>query len=187
VAVSLNEVSTGLMFRTTCREHGRVLFVFGGSDQRSFYMKNCVVALSAPTSTRGSDQPDRGPAPGRGNPGIIPEQPDPICLEMPQGWFERHRVTTGMVVTPLKACSRTSWRLAVKPMISRVRSEALSPRRCNTFPGVSIRRGALFAPWGPALFVDRPKGAACGTSMATNIDYVGTWGPASSATPIPNH
>ena len=99
VAVSLTEVSTGMMFRTNLAENAGMLFVFGGSDQRSFYMKNCVVALSAAyIDTEGVLNQIVELHPGVETPVSSRSSQIQYVLEMPQGWFGRHQVTTGMVV-----------------------------------------------------------------------------------------
>ena len=41
------EIATGMMFRTNLLENEAMLFVFSCADRRSFYMRNCVVPLSA--------------------------------------------------------------------------------------------------------------------------------------------
>jgi len=170
--VSLTEVSTGMMFRTNLAESAGMLFVFGGSDQRSFYMKNCVVALSAAyIDTEGVINQIVELHPGVETPVSSRSSQIQYVLEMPQGWFERHSGDEPHGRQHLsRHAQELSWRLAVKPMISS-RSLRSSIRRgvCNTFPGVSIRPCAPFAPWGASPFSwTGPKVPACGTSMATN-------------------
>jgi hypothetical protein len=93
------QIATGMMFRTNLLENEAMLFVFPGPDRRNFYMRNCVVPLSA--AYIGSDgvileiiklQP--------GDEIGVPSQSTQVqfVLESPQGWYERHNVRTGMVV-----------------------------------------------------------------------------------------
>jgi len=93
------EIATGMMFRTNMAENEAMLFVFNGPDPKNFYMRNCTVPLSAAYI-----EPD----------GMIAEIVDlqpgdetgvqsktsnlQFVLEVPQGWFKRHNVSTGAVV-----------------------------------------------------------------------------------------
>jgi len=93
------EIATGMMFRTNMLENEAMLFVFPDAQQRSFYMRNCSVPLSAAyINPSGVIQQtiDMQPHDETG----IPSDSDNIqfVLEVPQGWFERHNVKTGMVV-----------------------------------------------------------------------------------------
>jgi hypothetical protein len=98
-AVSITEISTGMMFRTNMAENTGMLFLFAGPDRRNFYMKNCVIGLSAAyIDTEGVidqivDLHPRVETPVPSRSGQIK-----YVLEMPQGWFGRHNITTGMVV-----------------------------------------------------------------------------------------
>jgi len=98
-AVSITEISTGMMFRTNMAENTGMLFLFAGPDRRSFYMKNCVIDLSAAyIDTEGViDQIvdlHKGVETG------VSSRSDQIkyVLEVPRGWFGRHNITTGMVI-----------------------------------------------------------------------------------------
>ena len=98
-AVSVTEISTGMMFRTNMAENTGMLFLFTGPDQRSFYMKNCVIDLSAAyIDTEGVIDQIVDLHKGVETP--VPSRSSQIkyVLEMPQGWFSRHNITTGMVI-----------------------------------------------------------------------------------------
>jgi uncharacterized membrane protein (UPF0127 family) len=95
------QIATGMMYRTNLAETEAMIFVFPPAEigSKSFYMRNCIVPLSAAYIT-----PD----------GIIAEiidlQPGnetgveskstnlQFVLEVPQGWFERHSIKPGAVV-----------------------------------------------------------------------------------------
>jgi uncharacterized protein len=93
------EIATGMMFRTNMAENEAMLFVFNGPGPKNFYMRNCTVPLSAAYI-----QPDGTIAE------IVDLQPGDetgvqsktsnlqFVLEVPQGWFKRHNVNTGVVV-----------------------------------------------------------------------------------------
>lgn len=93
------QIATGMMFRTNMPAGTAMIFLFPNAAPRNFYMRNCVVPLSA-----GYIEPD----------GTLAEivKLDPgdevgvqsksfniqFVLEVPQGWFDRHNVRTGAVV-----------------------------------------------------------------------------------------
>lgn len=99
IATQPVQIATGMMFRTNLAENEAMLFVFGGPGPKNFYMRNCTVPLSAAYI-----EPDGKIAE------IVDLQPgDEIgvqsktsnlqfVLEVPQGWFQRHNVSTGAVV-----------------------------------------------------------------------------------------
>jgi len=93
------QIRTGMMFRQAVAENEAMLFVFDEPDYRAFWMKNVSVPLSCAYI-----DPD----------GVIleihdmtPQETKPIesasnriqfVLETKQGWFERNKVATGMIV-----------------------------------------------------------------------------------------
>lgn len=92
------QIATGMMFRTNMPEHTAMVFAFPDAQPRSFYMRNCVVPLSAAyLSPEGAvlEIIDLHPGDERG----VPSESSNVqfVLEVPQGWFERHRVGTGAV------------------------------------------------------------------------------------------
>jgi uncharacterized protein len=93
------QIATGMMFRTNMLENEAMLFVFPGPDSKNFYMRNCIVPLSAAyIAPDGSiaEIVDLQPGDERG----VQSQSDNIqfVLEVPQGWFQRHNVSAGAVV-----------------------------------------------------------------------------------------
>ena len=93
------EVQTGMMFRKSMGTNDGMLFTLFYPQRAAFWMKNCYVPLSVAYI-----DPD----------GVI-EEIHPLqvqdtntvystatnirfALETPQGWFDQHHVTTGMVV-----------------------------------------------------------------------------------------
>lgn len=95
------EVATGMMYRTNMPENEAMLFVFSDAEigPKNFYMRNCVVPLSAayiaPDGTI-AEIIDLQPGDERG----VQSQTSNLqfVLEVPQGWFTQHNVRTGMVV-----------------------------------------------------------------------------------------
>ena len=93
------QVATGMMFRTNMAENEAMIFVFPSAAPKNFYMRNCVVPLSAAyIAPDGSiaEIVDLQPGDEVG----VQSQSDNIqfVLEVPQGWFQRHNVATGAVV-----------------------------------------------------------------------------------------
>jgi len=99
VASRQTEIATGMMFRTNMPENEAMLFVFPNAGSRSFYMRNCPLPLSgAYISPTGEilqivdmKPLDETPLPSHSN-------NIQFVLEVPQGWFARHNVSTGAVL-----------------------------------------------------------------------------------------
>jgi len=93
------EIATGMMYRTNMPENEAMLFVFQDVDSRSFYMRNCEVALSAAyISPSGEILQIIDMKPHYETP--IPSHSSNVqfVLEVPQGWFTRHHISPGAVV-----------------------------------------------------------------------------------------
>jgi len=110
VAITATEVATGMMFRTNMLDSEGMLFIFFSPQQRSFYMKNCIVPLSAAyIDANGVVDEIVDLHPGVEEP--VPSRSHQIkyVLEVPQGWFQRYGVAPGIVITtekgPLKKFS----------------------------------------------------------------------------------
>jgi uncharacterized protein len=99
VCLTSQQLATGMMFRTNLPETSAMLFPFPAPHRAAFYMKNTTVPLSAAYI-----DPD----------GVVlelhdfkPLEESPVeaasdriqyVLEVKQGWFARHGVSTGAVV-----------------------------------------------------------------------------------------
>jgi len=99
IATKPIEIATGMMFRTNLLENEAMLFVFPNAAPRSFYMRNCVVPLTAAyMDPQGVilEFAKLDPGDERG----VPSKAANIqfVLELRQGWHERHNITTGAVV-----------------------------------------------------------------------------------------
>jgi len=99
MCVTPRQTQTGMMFRKTMGTNDGMIFSLSYPQQAGFWMKNCFVPLSV--AFIGPD-------------GVI-EEIHPLqvqdtntvystatnirfALETPQGWFDAHHVTTGMVI-----------------------------------------------------------------------------------------
>jgi uncharacterized protein len=99
VASKQVEIATGMMYRTNMLENEAMLFVFPDAQPRSFYMRNCIVPLSAAyIDPSGVILQEIDMQPHNETP--IPSDSNDVqfVLEVRQGWFQRHNVKTGMVV-----------------------------------------------------------------------------------------
>lgn len=100
VASTQTQVMTGMMFRESMAENEAMLFVFPTPHQASFYMKNTLVPLScAYLDNDGTilEIHDLQPK----NETAVPAATDRIrfVLETKQGWFQRHPVGIGTVIS----------------------------------------------------------------------------------------
>jgi uncharacterized membrane protein (UPF0127 family) len=99
LALSNEQVQTGMMFRTKLEENAGMLFVFSVPHRASFWMKNCPLPLSAAyIDPEGVILEVRKLEPH--NTTSVTARTDRVqfVLETNEGWFERHKVTAGMVV-----------------------------------------------------------------------------------------
>jgi uncharacterized membrane protein (UPF0127 family) len=111
VAIRSVEIATGMMFRKNMLENEAMLFVFSRPAPRSFYMRNCFVPLSgAYISPSGEILQvfDMQPHDER----AILSMSDDIqfVLEVPQGWFARHRIGVGSMVRTEHGSLRETFR-----------------------------------------------------------------------------
>jgi len=106
------EIATGMMYRTNLPENEAMLFVFPIREigPKNFYMRNCVVPLSAAYITPDgtiAEIIDLQPGDERG----VTSQSSNLqfVLEVPQGWFARHLVRPGMVVRTERGSLRNTF------------------------------------------------------------------------------
>lgn len=103
------EIYTGMMWRTNLPENEAMLFVFATAQPRGFYMRNTRVPLSlAYISPDGVIQEihDLHPL----NETSVPSRADNIqfVLEVPQGWFKRHNISPGTLLSTSRGELRKS-------------------------------------------------------------------------------
>jgi hypothetical protein len=99
LALTGQQTQTGMMFRTNMAEDAGMLFVFPAPFQASFWMKNCPLPLSAAYIDReGTILEIHDLQPHNTNSVVASSDQVQFVLEVNQGWFGRHKVTTGMVV-----------------------------------------------------------------------------------------
>jgi uncharacterized membrane protein (UPF0127 family) len=102
---------TGMMFRTNMPENEGMLFLFPYSHRAAFWMNNTYVPLSAAyIDPNGIILEIHDLHPRDTNNVVAGTDQVQFVLEVNQGWFQRHNVSTGMLVRaesgPLKSLLR---------------------------------------------------------------------------------
>ena len=103
IAMNRTEIATGMMYRTEMAENEGMIFVFPQPFQASFYMRNTVLPLScAFISGNGEILEIRDMTPLTEAPVVAASNQVQYVLEVNQGWFERHNIKPGTVITAEK-------------------------------------------------------------------------------------
>jgi hypothetical protein len=96
LALTAEQVRTGMMFRTNLAENAGMLFVFARPTQAAFWMKNCPLPLSAAyINPEGSIVEINDLQPQDTNSVVAASDDVQFVLEVNQGWFTRHHIATG--------------------------------------------------------------------------------------------
>jgi len=99
VAMTTDQTTTGMMFRTNVAENESMIFVHPFPYQAGYWMKNCFVPLSiAYIDTDGVILEIHDMQAQNTNTVLSTATNVRFALETSQGWFDRHNVRTGMVV-----------------------------------------------------------------------------------------
>jgi uncharacterized protein len=99
LAVTAEQVQTGMMYRTNMEENSGMLFIFARPDRRAFWMKHTLVPLSAAYIDPDGRILEIHPLePGNTNSVVGSSDRIQYVLETPQGWFQRHNVREGAVI-----------------------------------------------------------------------------------------
>lgn len=106
------EIYTGMMYRTNIAEEEAMLFVFPGPDRRGFYMRNTRVALTAAyLAPDGTILELHDLTPFEEAPAWSSSTRIQYVLEVAQGWFQRHNISTGAIVrTSSASFPEMDWR-----------------------------------------------------------------------------
>ena len=99
LALTAEQTTTGMMFRTNLAENAGMLFVFPAPFRASFWMMNCPMPLSAAyIDPDGVILEIHDLQPHNTNSVVAASERVQFVLETNQGWFGRHHVNPGMVV-----------------------------------------------------------------------------------------
>jgi hypothetical protein len=99
LALTGEQMQTGMMFRTNLAENAGMLFVLPMPQRASFWMKNCPLPLSAAyIDPDGVILEIHDLQPHNTNSVVGASDRVQFVLETNQGWFRRHNVAAGTVV-----------------------------------------------------------------------------------------
>ena len=99
MALTAEQVRTGMMFRTNIDENAGMIFVFPQPHRTAFWMKNCFIPLSAAyIDPDGKILEIIQLKPQNTNAVSASSDNVQFVLETDRGWFERNNITTGTVV-----------------------------------------------------------------------------------------
>jgi hypothetical protein len=93
------ERQRGMMFRRSLGPDEAMLFIFPGSTQIPFWMKNTYVDLDLAFVAADGTILQVEPMTALNTEGVYSREPYRYVLETPRGWFEAHRIEPGDRVT----------------------------------------------------------------------------------------
>jgi len=100
LAMAQVQIATGMMFRTEMGENEGMLFVFSKPHRPAFYMKNTKIPLNvAYLDSDGTILELLELKPLDDTPVEAKTERVQFVLEMNTGWFQRHNVSVGSVIT----------------------------------------------------------------------------------------
>ena len=103
MALTIQQIRTGMMFRTNIQDSDSMLFDLRMPQRAAFWMKNCPESISAAyISLDGVIQEIHHLEKNDTNSVLAATDNIRFVLETSEGWFARHNVTTGMVITTEK-------------------------------------------------------------------------------------
>jgi len=103
LALTEQEEITGMMFRTNIQDTDAMLFVLPVPQRAAFWMKNCPESISAAyITTDGTIQEIHHLEQNDTNSVVAAREDIRFVLETKEGWFGRHHITTGTVITSEK-------------------------------------------------------------------------------------
>ena len=95
VAQSPEELTTGLMYRRQMAQHEGMLFVYGESEKRCFWMKNTVLPLSIAFLADDGTVVNIADMAPQTTESHCSQQPVRYALEMNKGWFAKRGIDRG--------------------------------------------------------------------------------------------
>lgn len=103
LALTSQQEMTGMMYRTNIQDTDAMIFVLPYTQRANFWMKNCPESISAAyISPDGIIQEIHHLEKNDTNGVMAASDNIRFVLETSDGWFTRHQVTTGMVITTEK-------------------------------------------------------------------------------------
>ena len=115
LAMTQLQIATGMMFRKNMAENEGMLFTFARPHRTSFYMKNTTVPLTAAyIDSEGVILELHDLKPLDETPVEAGSDKVQYVLEMKQGWFKRHNVSTGAVLTTERGRLKETFRFGAQ-------------------------------------------------------------------------
>jgi uncharacterized membrane protein (UPF0127 family) len=103
LALSDQEIQTGVMFRTNLLETDAMLFNLRYPQRANFWMKNCPESISAAYITPDGVIQEIHHLEQNDTNGVVAARDDIVfVLETKEGWFTRHNIAPGTVITSEK-------------------------------------------------------------------------------------
>ena len=103
LALTSEEEMTGMMFRTNIQETDAMLFVLPEPQRANFWMKNCPESISAAYITADGVICEIHHLEQNDTNGVVAARDDiQFVLETKEGWFARHQIAPGTVITSEK-------------------------------------------------------------------------------------
>jgi hypothetical protein len=99
LALTLDQIRTGMMFRTNILETDSMLFVLPVNQQADFWMKNCPESISAAYITPEGIISEIHHLEKNDTNGVVSATDNiRFVLETREGWFVRHNIAPGTVI-----------------------------------------------------------------------------------------
>ncbi|MGI8965979.1 MAG: DUF192 domain-containing protein [Limisphaerales bacterium] len=110
MALTGEQMQSGMMFRTNMAEKEGMIFVFPYPQRASFWMKNTSLPLSAAyIDPEGTIQEIHNLQPHHTNPVVAHSENIQFVLETRQNWFQRNNVSTGTVIRTEKGTLKNTF------------------------------------------------------------------------------
>jgi len=99
LCITARQIQTGMMFRKSMGTNDGMLFDLRVPQQAAFWMKNCFVPLSVAYINSEGAIEEIHPLQVQDTNNVVSTATDiRFALETPQGWFDEHHITPGMVI-----------------------------------------------------------------------------------------
>ena len=99
LALTSEQIQTGMMFRTNIQETDAMLFVLPTPYRANFWMKNCPESISAAYITPDGAIREIHHLEQNDTNGVVAARDDiQFVLETKEGWFARHNIAPGTVI-----------------------------------------------------------------------------------------
>jgi uncharacterized protein len=110
LALTSNQIRTGMMYRTNMDENAGMLFVLPYTQRAAFWMKHCPYPLSAAyIDPEGVIQEIRDLEPFNTNSVVANSDNIRFVLETPRDWFKKHGINPGVAIATERGTLRKTF------------------------------------------------------------------------------